>query len=308
MQRVEVGQFVHFSTRFKPFFWLWLYFPEFKEELFRAREVMVESHARCIAEICLPRLPENEQDRVAALHSFNILDTSPEGRHYFLMFFFGSNIQTESFDEITSIVAQICGLPIAYISLVDSDRIWSASLFSLWISEFCWEMWRLKSKVGLDIVEIPRDVCTIPFFSLAKNALSFSAFCAHALHQHDDVFVVEDALADSRFKFSPLVLEKKMRFYASAVGFFATFQSFAPCLLFVSAARYGTFCLEMTMISGDSHLFSHSRKVLRSVSCVFPIQFHVNWLSFNGAPFSKWASRSDHVFPIKGIWSFDSNA
>ena len=78
-------------------------------------------------------IPFNEADRLSALRELNILDTDAE----------------KEFDELTVLAAQICLAPIALISLVDERRQW------------------LKSRVGLNLSETPRDV----------------AFCAHAILQ-----------------------------------------------------------------------------------------------------------------------------
>lgn len=83
-------------------------------------------------------------------------------------------------DHLTALAAQICGAPISLVSLVDERRQW------------------FLSRYGLDTTETPRG----------------HAFCAHAL-QEDDLFEVEDATLDRRFKENPLVTgEPRIRFYA----------------------------------------------------------------------------------------------
>ncbi|PSN20381.1 hypothetical protein C7271_02555, partial [filamentous cyanobacterium CCP5] len=68
-------------------------------------------------------LPTNENQRLAALHEYGVLDTDAE----------------PAFDGLTDLAAYICQTPIALISLIDSQRQW------------------FKAKVGLDLSETPRD-------------------------------------------------------------------------------------------------------------------------------------------------------
>ncbi len=112
-------------------------------------------------------LPPNEEARLKTLYRYNVLDTEPES----------------ALDDLTALVAHICGTPIALVSLVDADRQW------------------FKSRFGLDIQQTSRD----------------QAFCAHALLQPDDVMIVEDTIEDKRFSDNVLVTDKpQIRFYVGA--------------------------------------------------------------------------------------------
>lgn len=113
-----------------------------------------------------PPLPSNEAARLEALRQYQVLDTPPE----------------EGFDDLARIAAQICGTPIALVSLVDEHRQW------------------FKARVGIEAQETPRDL----------------AFCAHAI-LGKDVMVVPDASLDPRFADNPLVTgDLHVRFYAGA--------------------------------------------------------------------------------------------
>jgi diguanylate cyclase (GGDEF)-like protein len=105
-----------------------------------------------------------EQQRLKALESLNIMDTCAEQR----------------FDRITRLAKRMFDVPIALITLLDSERQW------------------FKSKVGVDICETDRD----------------QAFCNYTIEQEKS-FIVNDAAIDPRFSDNPLVLNAPyIRFYA----------------------------------------------------------------------------------------------
>lgn len=98
---------------------------------------------------------DEEAARLMRLRSLAVLDTEPEA----------------IFEQITRLAADLCGVPIALISLVDEHRQW------------------FKSNIGLPGVhETPREL----------------AFCSHAILS-DSLMEVPDALLDPRFVRNPLV-------------------------------------------------------------------------------------------------------
>ena len=108
----------------------------------------------------------HERARLAALHRYRILDTLPE----------------RDFDALAALAAQVCGTPMALISLIDATRQWC------------------KAKVGITASETARD----------------DAFCGHAIAQ-SDLLVVPDARLDARFVDKPWVTgPPHIRFYAGA--------------------------------------------------------------------------------------------
>ncbi|MBI4051693.1 MAG: PAS domain S-box protein [Elusimicrobia bacterium] len=111
-----------------------------------------------------PPLPPNESRRIAILRSLGILDTPPE----------------ERFDRITRITMRIFSVPVALVTLVDSQRQW------------------FKSHPGIEIQETPREL----------------SFCAYTI-LGDDVLVVPDLSRDPRFCDNPILATTGTRFYAA---------------------------------------------------------------------------------------------
>ena len=100
-------------------------------------------------------IPSNEDDRMRAVRRYDILDTPPDG----------------AFDRIAELAAELLGVPIAIVSIVDTDRIW------------------FKSHHGLDgVSQIDRE----------------PGLCASAI-LHEGPWVVTDAEHDPRTLANPLV-------------------------------------------------------------------------------------------------------
>lgn len=113
----------------------------------------------------IPPIPPFENERLEHLRSFKILDTIPE----------------LDYDSITELASTICQTKVSLITFLETDRQW------------------LKSKVGIDIQEAPRDY----------------SFCAHAILKPKEISVFENLNLDPRFKENPFVASgPKFNFYA----------------------------------------------------------------------------------------------
>ena len=111
------------------------------------------------------QLPIDEPARLAAVRRYDILDTPPDG----------------AFDRLTSLASRFFDVPIAIVSIVDSDRIW------------------FKSHHGVETEEIGRE----------------PGLCASAILHGTSPWVVENAAIDARTLTNPLVAgDMGLRFYA----------------------------------------------------------------------------------------------
>ncbi|GAA0721159.1 GAF domain-containing sensor histidine kinase [Aquimarina litoralis] len=113
-----------------------------------------------------PEIPKNEKYRQIAVEKYGLLDTLSE----------------ENFDNITSIMAYVCDVPISLITLLDKKRNF------------------LKSHYGVPFNESPREI----------------SFCGHAINSDDPITIIKDSREDERFIGNPLVTEHKAIFYAGA--------------------------------------------------------------------------------------------
>ena len=105
-----------------------------------------------------------ERLRVEALHSYQLLDTASEA----------------AFDDLATMAAELCDVPIAVVSLIDAHRQWS------------------KAAHGCPRGEVEREL----------------SFCTHAI-ESDEALVVPDAQQDPRFCDNMMVVgEPYIRLYA----------------------------------------------------------------------------------------------
>lgn len=105
-----------------------------------------------------------EDGRMRAVERYRILDTGAE----------------DTFDRVAALAAKMFAVPMAFLSIVDKERIW------------------FKARHGTDATEISRD----------------PGLCASTILQ-DDVWIIQDAATDPRTVDNPLVTgEIGARFYA----------------------------------------------------------------------------------------------
>jgi GAF domain-containing protein len=112
-------------------------------------------------------ITNSETQRILALRQLLVLDSPYEA----------------VFDAIARLASEVCGMPIALISLVDCERQW------------------FKAQVGLNgINETPRDI----------------SFCSHTIIENK-ILEIKDATKDARFFDNPLVTGyPNIVFYAGA--------------------------------------------------------------------------------------------
>ena len=113
----------------------------------------------------MSELTTDEQGRLAALYALQVLDTPPE----------------PAFDGIAEAAALACDLPIALITMIDTDRTWC------------------KAKYGLDDT---------------SQSLRNESICHYAI-EHDGLFEISDTTADPRFADNFSITEElNIRVYA----------------------------------------------------------------------------------------------
>ena len=105
-----------------------------------------------------PEKPDNEAARLAALRSYEVLDTQPEA----------------SFDDLVRIAAAICAVPSASVSLIDADRQW------------------FKARQGIEDSETARDVSFCGHAILDPQNLMIVADAADDVRFQDNPFVTQE--------------------------------------------------------------------------------------------------------------------
>ena len=111
-----------------------------------------------------PQIPYNEKERQEEVNKYKHLN----------------DLSQESYDNITNLIATICEVPIALISLIDNNK----NIF--------------KSNFGLELYENSREL----------------SFCGHTINSNEDIMIVNDSRLDERFCDNPFVLNGTAVFYA----------------------------------------------------------------------------------------------
>lgn len=155
--------------------------------------------------------PDAEEERLADLHAYDVLDTAPE----------------QTYDDLTRLAAKVCERPMAAITFIDEHRQW------------------VKAEVGGGAQTSPRS----------------ESFCAHAIVDPEEVYVVEDASQHPVFEDNPYVQQApELRFYAGA-----PVRSFRGHGL-------GTICV---LDTDPGRLADEERDALRSLSRTVTLQLEL---------------------------------
>ena len=111
-----------------------------------------------------PQMPANETQRIHVLHSLGLLHSAPD----------------ERFDRLTRLAKRLFNVPVAKVTLVDTDAVYALSC------------------AGQSSAPVPREL----------------SFCSHTI-VNDGMLVVPDTRTDPRFRDNPYVTSAPyIRFYA----------------------------------------------------------------------------------------------
>jgi PAS domain S-box-containing protein len=100
---------------------------------------------------------KSEQGRIAALRSYDVLDTPPE----------------QEFDNIARLAADICNAPIAFINFVDAEREW------------------YKAAVGIELSSLPRAASFSHYTILDDELFEISNPLADSRFEHNQLVIGE---------------------------------------------------------------------------------------------------------------------
>lgn len=109
-------------------------------------------------------VPFNEKLRIAALEEYNIINSGPD----------------KDYDNLTFLAAEVCQVPVAKISIIDKDRIWT------------------KSAYGTNATDIERS----------------SSFCDMVIHQEESVVILKKSEKPELFSRCNEIYGDQFSFYA----------------------------------------------------------------------------------------------
>jgi PAS domain S-box-containing protein len=174
----------------------------------RTKRDIVSGYRTDHGQSSLKRLSQDDEEaRINLINQFGILQNEPE----------------PALDEIALLASQICGTPIALITIIDREKQW------------------FKSRVGLKITETPRS----------------DSFCVHALRDRK-LLVIPDAKLDKRFLNNPLVCgEPFIRFYAGAPLIATTGHALGTLCVIDVVPRVLTAIQKRTLTVLAQHVIKH---------------------------------------------------
>ena len=132
----------------------------------------------------VPR-PDNEAQRLSALHGYGILDTAGD----------------DDFDFLAELAAHICDAPFSFVVLVDQDRVWVKSAVGMAAGferprddDYC--SWSILEQDGLHISDVSRDWRTAALSPTIERG--YRMYSGVNLHLNDGLHIGTLCVLDTR--------------------------------------------------------------------------------------------------------------